>query len=279
MTRLFAALLVLALPFDAFGQTSADGDATDPAALTIGDTFSLYSEVLSEDRTINVYAPAGYDESDSLRLPVLYMPDGGIGEDFLHVAGLVQISSLNWTMRPHLLVGIENTQRRRDLTGPTTVDSDREIAPQVGGSAAFRAFLRNELMPAINARYRTTGEAAIVGESLAGLFVVETLLLEPELFGTYVAIDPSLWWNGEALADNAVSALSELKDLNATLYLATSQQPDIARITERMASGLRAAAPDGLTLYYEHYPAEYHWTIYHPAALAAFRTVFARPPD
>src|SRR5690606_15019238 len=122
-----------------------------------------------------------YAESDTLRLPVLYMPDGGIHEDFLHIAGLVQISSLNGTMRPFLLVGIENTERRRDLTGPTENEEDRQIAPRVGGSAAFRAFLRDELRPAIEAAYRTTGETALIGESLAGLFVVETLLLEPDL--------------------------------------------------------------------------------------------------
>src|SRR5690554_4934034 len=95
--------------------TFRDGEKAEP--LIIGDTFSLHSEVLSETRRINVYIPAGYEDSDTLRLPVLYMPDGGIGEDFLHVAGLVQILSMNGNMRPHILVGIENTERRRDLTG------------------------------------------------------------------------------------------------------------------------------------------------------------------
>lgn len=70
--------------------------------------------------------------------PVLYMPDGGIEEDFLHVAGLVQVSVGNGTMRPFILVGIENTARRRDLTGLTTRAEDKKIAPKVGGSAAFR---------------------------------------------------------------------------------------------------------------------------------------------
>ncbi len=50
-----------------------------------------------------------------MRLTVLYMPDGGMDEDFLHVAGLVQVSTGNGTMRPFLLVGIENTERRRNL--------------------------------------------------------------------------------------------------------------------------------------------------------------------
>ena len=132
---------------------------------------------------------------------MLYMPDGGLAEDFLHVAGLVQVSVGNGTMRPFIVVGIENTQRRRDLTGPTDNDDDRKIAPRVGGSAAFRRFIRDELMPDVRRRYRTTDETAIVGESLAGLFVVETLVVEPALFRTYVALDSSLWWNRRALIE------------------------------------------------------------------------------
>ncbi len=135
-----------------------------------------------------------------MRFPVLCMPDGGLGEDFLHVAGLVQVCVGNGTMRPFILVGIENTERRRDLTGPdATIPATGTIAPHVGGSAAFRTFLRTELMPYVRAHWRTTDETAIVGESLAGLFVVETLFVEPDLFDTYLAFDPSLWWNDAAL--------------------------------------------------------------------------------
>ncbi|MEA2491348.1 MAG: uncharacterized protein QOH21_3140, partial [Acidobacteriota bacterium] len=143
--------------------------ASPATPLTIGDTFTIGSKALAETRRINVYLPPGYNESTA-PVPVLYMPDGGMAEDFLHVAGLVQISVTNGTMRPFLLVGIENTQRRRDMTGPTENAEDRKIAPVVGGSAAFRKFIREELMPEIRKRYRTTSETAIVGESLAGLF-------------------------------------------------------------------------------------------------------------
>ena len=125
-----------------------------------------------------------------MRVPVLYMPDGGLAEDFLHVAGLVQVSVGNGTMRPFMLVGIENTQRRRDMTGPTENPEDRKIAPQVGGSAAFRKFIREELMTQIATRYRTTRETAVVGESLAGLFVVETFFHDPGLFNTLHRLGP-----------------------------------------------------------------------------------------
>jgi predicted alpha/beta superfamily hydrolase len=243
-------------------------------SLCIGESFTLASKVLGETRRLNVYVPPIYRDSASIRLPVLYMPDGGLAEDFLHVAGLVQVLVGNGTMRPFVLVGIENTARRRDLTGPTTNPKDRQIAPHVGGSAAFRRFIRTELMPAVRQRYRTTTEAAIVGESLAGLFVVETFLQEPDLFDTYLAFDPSLWWNNEYLVGQADKLLRAYAGPKKVLYLAASNQPEIADETRRLAATLRATTNHNITWYYEPLPQETHATIYHPAALNAFRTVF-----
>lgn len=235
--------------------------------LVIGETFTIPSEALGETRRINVYRPAWVEES--VPLPVLYMPDGGIAEDFLHVAGLVQVSTGNGTMKPVLLVGIENTQRRRDLTGPTGVPSDREIAPVVGGSAKFRKFIGMELMPEIERRYRITDERAIVGESLAALFILETLVLEPDLFDTYIAFDPSLWWNGGALLGSASRNTKNMK--GRIVYLASSNEPEIAELTARL--GQLLSGVEGVRAHHEHMPDERHATIYHPAALKAFRMV------
>jgi predicted alpha/beta superfamily hydrolase len=254
------------------------GAPAAPAPLVIGDTFPLASKLLGETRRINVYRPPGYDEARNRRFPVLYMPDGGMAEDFLHVAGLVQVSVDNGTMRPFLLVGIENTERRRDLTGPTRNEDDRKIAPRVGGSAAFRRFLRQELMPAIRARYRTTGETAIVGESLAGLFIVETLLLEPDLFDTYIALDPSLWWNDGQLVKEAPERLARHAAWPKKLFLATSGEERSPGIGRRLADLVDARTAPGLELHYVPMPGERHATIYHPAALLAFRTVLAPAP-
>lgn len=267
---LLVCLATVLIPFFADRNRAAEGSTP----LVIGETFTIDSKVLGEARRINVYFPAGYADSPDVRLPVLYMPDGGMAEDFVHVAGLVQVSVGNGTMRPFLLVGIENTQRRRDMTGPTTIESDRKIAPVVGGSAAFRRFIREELMPEVKQRYRTTSETAIVGESLAGLFVVETFLLEPDMFETCIAIDPSLWWNGTGLINGAAERLRARPGSTRTLYLASSDEPGIARDTKRFAEVLKKHAPGSVHWHWEAMPAEQHSTIYHPAALKAFRAVF-----
>jgi uncharacterized protein len=261
------------LPFLLAG--SAAGAQTTP--VVIGESFTIESKVMNETRRINVYAPPAYGEAADARRPVLYMPDGGSAEDFLHVAGLLQVSVGNGTMRPFLLVGIENTERRRDMTGPTENAEDRKIAPRVGGSAAFRTFIRTELMPWVTAHYRTTNEKAIVGESLAGLFVVETLLLEPSLFDTYIAFDPSVWWNDDRLVkDAAVLLRNRAAGLKTRVYLASSDEPELAAGAKQLAGILRGVPSIELT--YTPMPEEKHSTIYHPAALRAFRAVFAPPP-
>lgn len=261
----------------------AQSAAGETQPLRIGDTFTLESKTLGETRRINVYLPADYVEHPQARVPVLYMPDGGLAEDFLHVAGLMQVSLANGTMRPFLLVGIENTQRRRDLTPPSERPEDRRIAPAIGGAAAFRAFLREELMPEIARRYRTTDETAIVGESLAGLFVVDTFVREPTLFDHYIAIDPSLWWNGRRLIEEAPAAARRNAAMAGSLWLAHGGAESNARETSAFFAAATADDPEvaagkTLRIVLDPLPDESHATIYHPAALRAFRALFAPAP-
>jgi predicted alpha/beta superfamily hydrolase len=234
------------------------------------DTFTVASRILGEPRLINVYAPQAYRASTTTRLPVLYMPDGGLDEDFPHVVNTVDSLIARGVIRPVIVVGIPNTQRRRDLTGPTRIKSDSAIAPRIGGSAAFRRFIRDELMPAVRARYRVTNERSIVGESLAGLFIVETFLLEPTLFDHYIAFDPSLWWNKGALVDAAPARLAAFDQSARSLYIAASKD-DIDSETTRFAMALRAALPRGLTYVFIPRPDQTHATIFRaegPAGLA-----------
>src|SRR6476620_2693515 len=101
--KFFVVCFVLMFAGLARGQASSSADEK-AMPLVIGETFQINSKILGETRRINVYLPPGYQESPGSRVPVLYMPDGGMAEDFLHVAGLVQISVTNGTMRPFLLV-------------------------------------------------------------------------------------------------------------------------------------------------------------------------------
>jgi predicted alpha/beta superfamily hydrolase len=240
------------------------------------ETFTIESAALGETRRIVVYTPPGYAEGGE-RYPVLYMPDGGVQEDFPHVAGTVDAGIRAGELRPMIVVGIENTERRRDLTGPTEVESDRRIAPRAGGSAAFRRFIADELMPEVRRRYRATDEASIIGESLAGLFIVETLFLQPELFDTYIALSPSLWWNGEELVRRAPERLAARPDVPAALYMSSADEENIAPAAARLDEVLHARPAPGLRWRYRPRPDLTHATIYRAVAPGVLRELF--PPD
>jgi len=274
--RLFAVAALVLASFWSPAQAAQRASVAQP--LSIGETFTFESKALGETRRINVWRPPADAAKPGARLPVLYLLDGGIDEDFLHIAGLMQVSIANGTMRPFLLVGIENTQRRRDMTPATDIVEDRAIAPVVGGAVPFRAFLRDELKPEIARRYRVDGESAIVGESLAGLFVLDTLVAAPDLFDDWIAIDPSLWWNDKALLKGLRGFLKAHPDLRGRLFIATSGEPTIASLTVWLPSILKGDAPKGLAWRYLPLPEESHGTVFHPAALRLFRALSEPDP-
>jgi uncharacterized protein len=252
--------------------------SSKPAVAALGETFSIESKLLGQRRVINVYVPPDYAKS-AARYPVLYMPDGGMAEDFPHVVGSVDVSIKNAIIRPVIVVGIENIERRHDLVDVTVIAEEREAAPHAGGSAKFRGFLRDELKPLIAARYRTTAESAIIGESLAGLFVLETFVFEPTLFDAYIAADPSVWWNEQAVVRAAGPRIAQWTAGAKQLYVATADAPEMAEGVGILTTALRIYAPTGVTWTYEPMPHEQHGTIYPSAALHGIRTVFAAPPQ
>lgn len=223
-------------------------------------TLKLQSKILGETRVINIWTPLNYTTGDSI--PVLFMLDGGVKEDFPHLANtLAKLIATN-QIPSTILVGIENTERRRDLTGPTQVAKDKEIAPLVGKSADFRDFIKTELIPEINKKYSTTAEKGIIGESLAGLFVTETLLVEPELFDYFIAFDPSLWWNDSDLVKKSQEHLSKFPSGEKRFWFAGSTEKNISSNTKLLAQALSEKNLPQLKWNYSDEPKEKHNTIF-----------------
>lgn len=225
------------------------------------DSLIIASQHVNEDRRINIWTPPNYKESiDSL--PVLYMPDGGIKEDFPHLANTLDTLLKQEKIPPLILVGIENTERGRDLTGFSEAEYDKQFCPVTDGAKDFRAFILEELMPEINKKYRTSNRKGLMGESLAGLFVMETFFTSPETFDFYVAMDPSLWWNNQYLTNHADSLLSQFPEKELRLWFAGSDAKDISPFTRSIAQTFTLHAPQKLMWNYSDEPHEKHHTIF-----------------
>jgi len=245
--------------------------------ITLGVTETMHSAVLGEDRTLNIYLPEGYSPDDTTHYPVIYLLDGGVDEDFVHVAGLVQFSSQPWVARLQrsIVVGIGNTDRKRDMTFPAAIKSDKDKLPTSGGSAKFISFLEQELQPYVQKHYKTNNSKTLIGESLAGLLAVQVLLEKPALFSRYIIISPSLWWNDGSLLKHAMAPVTG----KTSIYLAAGKEglapcdaPHVMEVDANvLADKIESLNNKQVSFYFDYLPEETHATIAHQALMNAFR--------
>ncbi|MBX9880773.1 MAG: hypothetical protein K2X73_02240 [Sphingomonas sp.] len=250
--------------------------------ITIGFGRDLPSRVLGGTRRINVHVPEGADQPGS-RPVVLVLLDGGVKEDFLHIAGLTDLIGAYGAGPRIVVIGIEGVDRRHDLTSPSSVPSDVKAAPTSGGADAYRRFLAEELRPWIDTRFPGHGRVALIGESLAGLFTLETCLKGGAGFDDFIAVSPSLWWNDGGLVRAAPALLRAKGAADRRLWIGfdtPAPPPNLARreraLQDALVGALRAA-PKGM-VWSARRLREGHATVYHPAALKALRQLYPAAP-
>ncbi|WP_417477693.1 alpha/beta hydrolase [Maricaulis sp.] len=283
----FAKLLSLAAA--AFSLAACQPEpAPEPGTETpivIGHEIVLDSALYGGARTISVSLPWSYQRGRH-SYPVLYVVDGGAQQDFIPMAGMGALASLSGQYREFIVVGVQTENRYFELTAPSTTAADLRWISENGGADQFRQHLLEEVKPYIEARYRTSGEDALIGESLAGLFITETFLRAPGSFDHFIAVSPSLWWRGEGLSHEAPDLLAAGDFAGRSLYLTIGNEGadlqggmgvEMQAGVDRLVAALDAGAPDDLTWWYQPMHDEQHHTIYNPATLQALRLVFA--PD
>ncbi len=179
----------------------ADHSEIETEPLVLGQKIRVSSQHLNQKRELNIFLPTTYTDSVSKRYPVIYVLDGGMQEDFLHITGLVHFATFPWAplIKESIVVGISNIDRKHDFTYPTKNAQDKIDFPTTGGSAAFIKFMKEEVQPLIANRYRVTQKKTLIGQSLGGLLATEILWKYPETFTTYIIVSPSLWWDDNSL--------------------------------------------------------------------------------
>ena len=183
--------------------------------LTIGVIDSIYSEVLNEQREIWISIPDSYDSKANSKYPVLYLLDG---DAYFHsLSGIVkQLSSFGTTSYPEsVLVAIPNANRYRDLM---PIDPNEE-SPDSTGIERFTQFLKEELIPFIETKYPVLQHRTLIGHSLGGSFVVNTLINHKELFTNYLAIDPGLKSHDYRFRNYAIDKIRNNNFEGKTLFL------------------------------------------------------------
>jgi len=184
---------------------------------------SIYSEILKEYRKIYVQLPTAYNPEKNQKYPVAIILDGEI---FLPTVSDVQNYYSGGFTSEMVLVGISNDKNRlRDLTTSTiTTNYGMPFNVKNGEADNFNKFIENELIPYIENKYPVTNHRTLIGHSYGGLFTIYELVNHSYLFANYLAIDPSLDWDGQKLLKEAEEKLSTENYKGKSLFMSLSGQ-------------------------------------------------------
>jgi predicted alpha/beta superfamily hydrolase len=219
--------------------------------IVLGNTISLESEVLNEERDFYVYLPTGYEQSDE-KYPVMYVLDGET--KFTISAAIANFLANNRQIPQMIVVGIPNVARNRDFT--PTVSKQMNVS---GGADNFVGFLDNELTTFIDTAYRTHDYQILFGHSLCGMFSVYTLFAYPDLFDAYIAASPYLMYDDEFVVKKAKDALNSHSDFTNQIYMSIGDEPTYFNSLENLKSVLKNTS--GINWILQKYEDEDHRSI------------------
>ncbi len=262
-------ILILSILFSIFFQAQVFGQVEE--SIVIGTKIKIKSEILNEERTYIVGLPKSYDNTVG-KYPVLVLLDGD--SNFPALSGIID-KMTDRQVPEMIIIGIvneNNDKRVRDFTPTNSIvfltgEEEPEFQKTSGGSKSFLNFLEKELLPEIDKKYRTNSYKTLVGHSYAGLLAGISYLSNDSSFDSYIAIDPSFWWDNQLVLTYIDSAnVERLK--NKKLYISSAYSYETWEnfILTRKSHDLffaelqdKQILPPNLKLQY--FEQEDHWTV------------------
>lgn len=228
---------------------------------------SLKSDILKQDRRLNIYLPEGYDTAKT-RFPVIYVLDGDWRDQ--HIVPTVRFLNQNEKMPLAIIVGVLNKNREHDFLPDST-----KGAPTGGGAKNFLRFFSDELIPYIENNYKSETYRVLIGHSYGGLFTMFAMLEKPELFNAYIAMDPSFWYKNKMLLKQASEEFMKQMDWNRPLFISGRQGSGMDEMgISDMEKLLKNSAPKDLRWKVVPYPFEDHGSVVFKSVYDGLRYIF-----
>lgn len=157
------------------GQPELDDESAVPAGRVIEDTVAAPG--LGGARRVWYYLPPGYEEDPNALYPVAYVLDGAQWVQQMGVPRVLDRLMAREAAPPMIAVFVE------------PVDRQAEYAR----SPAWRRFMAEVLVPAVDARFRTfpaPSERLVLGSALGAYAAVDLAVEWPSVFGAVAALAP-----------------------------------------------------------------------------------------
>jgi len=237
----------------------------------------LTSSYAEQDYQISVWLPPDYLDSGK-SYPVLYLLDSNT----LFGAAANLILPLIWSNElPELIiVGIgydiqsyEDWVRLRAQDMTPTVVSDVSGS---GGAEKFLNFIKAELIPYVDTNYRTnTADRAILGHSYGGVFILYTLLNEPDVFQRYCAGSPAPEYDERVLFEYEKEFAKSHSTLPIKLtVIVGALEEETTTATEDFCSVLKSRDYGGLELNLQVLDGESHMSVIAQVIVKGLKSVY-----
>ena len=191
-------------------------DEPDVVGPTSGE---MQSTILGERREYFVHLPEGYATNNNARYPVLYVLDGTAQSN--HSADSAALLARVGIVPPMIVVGVPNINRgtrERDFAIPDQWIGSASAGSE-SGAARFLSFLEKELIPKIEADFRTARPRMLAGWSAGGLFVLYSQIASPALFDGRFAHSAHIWGNDDPTVTRIEEGLKATAPTSGFLHI------------------------------------------------------------
>lgn len=246
---------------------SAIAGQTEQVASVAHYVHKIDSKFVGEERTVLVRVPLAYRQRPNSRFPVLYMLDAHPPQNAM-MAGIVEQQAWGDKMPEMIIVGIQNTNRTRDMTPTATARAGS------GGAENFLDFIEKELIPMVESNYRTKPYRVFAGHSLGGLLAIHTLVTRPRMFNAYIAASPVLNWDNDVVIKRAEQEFKKKAVSKRTVFVALGNEPEYQSGFDSFRELVKRSKPDGLDIEFQQFKDENHGSVVLPAYFGGLRKIY-----
>lgn len=195
--------------------------------------LKIYSSIVDQEYVLYINLPRNFYDTTKT-FPVIYLLDAQW--DFPLANAIYGEQYYDGFVPEVIIVGITwgginpnpDSLRRRDFT-----PSKEKENPIGGGAQKFLSFIKGELIPFVDSKFRIKpDDKTLMGSSLGGLFTLYTLFNETELFNKYVLTSPALDWDNDIVYSFEKKYSEENLNLPVELYMAIGGYEDVESFQE-----------------------------------------------
>jgi uncharacterized protein len=210
----------------------------------------LESSATGRSYDIYVRLPEEYAPGLTRQYPVLYVLDGQW--DFKLLDSIYGGLHYDQFVPAIIIVGITYSGPDADYEALRAMDytpmRDRFV-PGSGDAPKFFSFLKEELIPFIEAEYQADpSRRVLMGSSFGGIFTLYAMFKEPELFSGYVSASPAVEFGETSLFPQEADYARGHDDLPVRLFLSVGELEELAGPVQEFMRVLSERGYPGLVM-------------------------------